>query len=1786
MEFQLVFDDGNAPNKAKIDRDISAYEVVLMLGQGQEAMTRALEVIRDQFAAHQKQQHDTTRIWLQTFYGISDGITRLIAFWTDTYQDSQLTRQHELILDILTRFVRVAPSLEHQHSARSLGLKILNEHIKCVHRQMSSTNRLAAPCFKLLTALVCFSRPMALEVHQKFNLGMKVLPRYVSFKALGIREAYMRFLLALFEHGDSTLKKMLLESRGLLASFFKNLVEDGASLVAFFLQSIYEHIVLDEHISRKSKLHLLSNVNLEHLLRLYSNGEEYAKPTHDFLLKMTCTPGVGVCFSSHGWFSPLKDTQQLAGDDESIRAQYHNPLLINLTKALRLQDDALQQDLLVEMLRVTPELVRPFWQSSTMRFDPRPEVGWLNCMNLLAKIVSLDPPAFRAANADDNRDLTFVETSHLLNPPSSQVIVENILPRVLSRVALSKGLQHSNLFVKYVTGGTMAACFDKYERVMSWFDDILRLLPTHDTLMDDHVGDQSIGAQSARKWYALRQAVMEEFHARLPDFQILVALNTNIGSISVEDDELMQVSEQEQDPFQTFRDVSLLQVMTLRLIRNYYKYCQDDVIQSRFDFSKLLSTFQKHLEKHDMTESDILLLENVFDILDLAVNEFKWFNKANTDLSYLGLLLQFANRADGKLYDILQKRLLPNLLSSIGSLAYHQDEIEIWLRLVIAKGSGNKLLPLIRFFDQCILDSHRRLKHYVQKYSSIDVLSGQKTAIELEYLKQLDQKIVATSPSEPFLPYNICVKPSDAFQLTRSPTAFSFLILVVLDAYERLLKKQDSDLRLVSKSLSMTFARILMLTQIYPKHLLGVLQHWWLRLMDDGGDFKTVLFDSVQSIRDSLATRTPLANPLHYFAIIFNYYSGSRLPSNDEKFRLPDTLEWDASVDQIMLSAIRRDWNQGLLVQLSAKLADSGDSLVIAPVLMLISEASASSWSAELIHALADTVKRSETKFELRMASIAYHPWTQIYLGEDCVDQLFEAVLSGITSGRQMPLLDPFLRNLAMAPSRFSRLLVLLNQRISEKHADLIADKLDATQIDVNTGSLLAAIANTLSSDVFEKQLSSVLNSEDEHAPTLLASMCASRTLGAAEIALLSTENAQRSIAKLVGIDLVKFARSLWSAECILPATLFQIARGVLDAEPQTAEQLTELVSLLSAFAKPKVTGKDVQILIDGLKRCLFACFKIDVTDDTAQELSKLLIENETILSCHTQTLVTGLKNKSMTRPRWNVLMSIMKVTATNAEISLALVEAAVQGVLSKMPSDEDLEVIAVMLKRCLSAGIKLSSLRAVDLERFVLDTIQEDALSLRSWTLVYLNLMASSVVSGCMDHERVLRKCLKVQLPVDQSVLDDLKPHFSQDPAPETAPEMLHLAPSESVKSAYLHVVLSLLALDQTLVDLLDEGFISNLVSSYSKSTKTSDTYILRILALAEQRTKQSYLVDLIPDENLETLLENLDAKWMMASVLNYDFGLILEPNAEQLRDIVFQPIRPLGTAYYSPAFWMLWLAHWVRTKIPDGDELMIEILPEETDYSVLNKLFELNLVGLAVASLSSECCVARRLGYFVLDRLMCIFDEADILGQIREVEEKRRIKGNSRQPLNDEGYESNDDGFSRKRSRREPAQVVPMTVAKAMLRNVAERRQLFLLLNSLRNAISASRDRVSDPCPRIPAFISLFVAQVIQILMTPSSDMYPLVNQFLLQRPSMDLADIPMFYALFHSRDVDNSKRERAWILRLMLYSVRTNDDVKLMRKRFAPELLRSMSVYLDKRTQVLISEVLSQLPAETTE
>ncbi|XP_046573263.1 nucleolar pre-ribosomal-associated protein 1-like isoform X3 [Haliotis rubra] len=131
-------------------------------------------------------------------------------------------------------------------------------------------------------------------------------------------------------------------------------------------------------------------------------------------------------------------------------------------------------------------------------------------------------------------------------------------------------------------------------------------------------------------------------------------------------------------------------------------------------------------------------------------------------------------------------------------------------------------------------------------------------------------------------------------------------------------------------------------------------------------------------------------------------------------------------------------------------------------------------------------------------------------------------------------------------------------------------------------------------------------------------------------------------------------------------------------------------------------------------------------------------------------------------------------------------------------------------------------------------------------------------------------------------------------------------------------------------------------------------------------------------------------------------------------------------------------------------------------------------------------------------------------------------------------------------------------------------ERLQVTYLLDTLRNS-------VQEPNQRLSCLITLFLARVSRLMLHPDEHMYRQMNNFLLLKPSLDTENVPEFYKLFNSADLQHRK-ERTWIVSLLADGLREMSDYKTMERRFTFKLLQGFcdSAMSDQFSQVRVLRI----------
>ncbi|KAF8548696.1 hypothetical protein OG21DRAFT_1489159 [Imleria badia] len=138
----------------------------------------------------------------------------------------------------------------------------------------------------------------------------------------------------------------------------------------------------------------------------------------------------------------------------------------------------------------------------------------------------------------------------------------------------------------------------------------------------------------------------------------------------------------------------------------------------------------------------------------------------------------------------------------------------------------------------------------------------------------------------------------------------------------------------------------------------------------------------------------------------------------------------------------------------------------------------------------------------------------------------------------------------------------------------------------------------------------------------------------------------------------------------------------------------------------------------------------------------------------------------------------------------------------------------------------------------------------------------------------------------------------------------------------------------------------------------------------------------------------------------------------------------------------------------------------------------------------------------------------------------------------------------------------------------------QVIYVFRLLKNALDPPAN-ANDPPRRLPTFTTLILLHALRGIFYPSNFIYPRTARFLLQRPELDVSDVPMLFGMLYSSS-DDWKKERGWMLRMLGDGMASTDDWKVLKRRHTWDLVASLfqSSKNDPAVRAGILEILANL------
>ncbi|TGZ83023.1 hypothetical protein EX30DRAFT_339263 [Ascodesmis nigricans] len=522
--------------------------------------------------------------------------------WAYAFQNNS---QHVMTM-IPATLVILVRICSHNEDFRVYGVTLIKSilqyaNLKIIYRCLTGLKEHhKSPCLRLLTEMNRFDfGSMCATVHTEFDFTIKDLVKNFDGSKAGkgepedptrpsVRTLAVRFYLSFLQNAEPSIRTEVLGLRTWVNAIFKYIKTDTPAVVAEVLETLSKNVLQDKEIVRPIKTTFFNEHVLGHILSLYSRDEDVkisragkeedrtvGNLAHEFLLQACTTRSNGICFPDQGWYPPGY------AESEGKRRGAHkvfNRTLASLSTSVRPYADELQLDLLLAIFKAAPELVAEYFTANVVfGFDPKLTTTWIGYCTFLTAAVALPVPENLSASAS------------LTIPPPVEVVMENIIPKPLTKPIMTKCLAHEVSLIRFLSIRLLITAFQKLQTILKTLDEISESI--HDP---------------QGNWLKFRMSVVEEFCKRIPDVN---ACSGSLGTSKAASAGLMQGEAQ------------------ARLLAEYYTTVPELALAGKLDLNTAL-TAALEAEESDPAKRGVRLLE-LGHLLRVAneLSDTRWWNK-------------------------------------------------------------------------------------------------------------------------------------------------------------------------------------------------------------------------------------------------------------------------------------------------------------------------------------------------------------------------------------------------------------------------------------------------------------------------------------------------------------------------------------------------------------------------------------------------------------------------------------------------------------------------------------------------------------------------------------------------------------------------------------------------------------------------------------------------------------------------------------------------------------------------------------------------------------------------------------------------------------------------------------------------------------------------------------------------------------------------------------------------------------------------------------------------------
>uniref|UniRef100_A0A452ERG4 URB1 ribosome biosis homolog n=1 Tax=Capra hircus TaxID=9925 RepID=A0A452ERG4_CAPHI len=613
--------------------------------------------------------------------------------------------------------LRTASDLSHFHVVgTNIVKKLMNNHMKLICESLyASGYRMARACLNLMAAMVTQGPEAARDVCSHFDLNKKTLYTLVTKRdpkgVHDVRLAYIQFALSFLIAGDDSTITQVLELKEFIPCIFSSgIKEDRISTINILLSTLKTKVVHNKNITKTQKVRFFTGQVLNHIASLYSwkgivdvsldsvetSAEDAGKTmvrelVHNFLMDLCCSLKHGINFydASLGTF----------GRGGNLTLLH---FLLGLKTAA---DDELVAELVVNILKVCPDLLNKYFKEVTFSFLPRLKSTWSNNIRLLNKIYAAQPDISRAFQTRE-----FIPLPRLL-----AMVMVTTAPLVCNKIMFTQALNLDSVSVKHTALSLVAII-------------LKRALKTIEHCLNKEAWQES-GVYTAAMMEDFVQLFREALSKILPDLNAIIWVWQSLRKQDAEQEDEKGKKKASRAaapcvaPESDDAETILLKAVLLQVICLYQKVVPHVVMQYNFDFSKLLKGVIS--EEGLREEVPPLLQHHILKVaLELPASKFLWLKaQEGPDAEIIGgkrsvfylLMKMFVTSGHSQLKSST-KLLIVKILRDTGVFEHTWPELELWLEHLDDTVEENKE-AVIQFLERVLLTLVANPYSYTDKAS-------------------------------------------------------------------------------------------------------------------------------------------------------------------------------------------------------------------------------------------------------------------------------------------------------------------------------------------------------------------------------------------------------------------------------------------------------------------------------------------------------------------------------------------------------------------------------------------------------------------------------------------------------------------------------------------------------------------------------------------------------------------------------------------------------------------------------------------------------------------------------------------------------------------------------------------------------------------------------------------------------------------------------------------------------------------------------------------------------------